>query len=85
MSGYLDGRPIPPPSRLRFLAFGLAVRYDAIPRNPVRDTVRLQKPPSHAQALTVEQIDAIRTAARSWRRGGGFSGPPPDGQLEQII
>ena len=25
MSRYLDGRPIPPPSRLRFLAFGLAV------------------------------------------------------------
>ena len=25
MSGYLDGRPIPPPSRLRFLVFGLAV------------------------------------------------------------
>src|SRR5215207_8992205 len=25
MSGYLDGRPIPPPSRLRFLAFGLSV------------------------------------------------------------
>ena len=67
------------------LAFGLAVRYDAIPRNPVRDTVRLQKPPSQAQALTVEQIDVIRTAARSWRRGTGFSGPPPDGQLEQVI
>ncbi len=67
------------------LAFGLAVRYDAIPRNPVRDTVRLRKPPSQAQALTVEQIEVIRTAARSWRRGAGFSGPPPDGQLEQII
>ena len=25
MSGYLDGRPVPPPSRLRFLVFGLAV------------------------------------------------------------
>jgi penicillin-binding protein 2 len=25
MIGYLDGRPVPPPSRLRFLAFGLAV------------------------------------------------------------
>lgn len=25
MSTYLDGRPVPPPSRLRFLAFGLAV------------------------------------------------------------
>jgi integrase len=67
------------------LAFGLAVRYDAIPRNPVRDTVRLRKPPSQAQALTVEQIEAIRDAARSWRRGAGFAGPPPDGQLEQII
>ncbi|MGC4112226.1 MAG: tyrosine-type recombinase/integrase [Nocardioides sp.] len=67
------------------LAFGLAVRYDAIPRNPVRDTVRLQKPPSQAQARTVEQIDVIRTAARSWRRGAGFAGPPPDGQLEQVI
>ena len=67
------------------LAFGLAVRYDAIPRNPVRDTARLQKPPSQAQALTVEQIDVIRAAARSWRRGSGFAGPPPDGQLEQVI
>ena len=25
MNGYLDGRPVPAPSRLRFLAFGLAV------------------------------------------------------------
>ena len=24
MSGYLDGRPVPPPSRLRFLVFALA-------------------------------------------------------------
>ena len=30
------------------LAFGLAVRYDAIPKNPVRDTTRLHKPPSQA-------------------------------------
>ena len=67
------------------LAFGLAVRYDAIVRNPVRDTVRLHKPPSHARALTVEEINLIRDAARSWRRGTGLSGPPPDGQLEQII
>lgn len=62
------------------LAFGLAVRYDAIARNPVR----LHKPPSQAKALTVEEINAIRDAARSWRRGAGFVGPPPDGQLEQI-
>jgi integrase len=67
------------------LAFGLAVRYDAIEKNPVRDTVRLRKPPSQAMALSAAQVDAIRVAVRSWRRGPGFSGPPPDGQLEQII
>ena len=67
------------------LAFGLAVRYDAIAKNPVRDTARLRKPPSQAMALTIGQVDAIRAAVRGWRRGPGFAGPPPDGQLEQVI
>lgn len=67
------------------LAFGLAVRFDAIPKNPVRDTTRLKKPPTQAMALTVGQVDAIRGAVRGWRRGPGVPGPPPDGQLEQII
>jgi integrase len=64
---------------------GLAVRYDAIGKNPVRDATRLHKPPSTATALTVTQVEAIRAAVRHWRRGPGLSGPPPDGQLEQII
>jgi integrase len=67
------------------LAFGLAVRYDAIGKNPVRDTTRLKKPPSQAMALTSKQVDAIREAVRGWRRAPGTPGPPPDGQLEQII
>jgi integrase len=67
------------------LAFGLAVRYDAIAKNPVRDTTRLHKPPSQAMALTSAQVDKIRAAVRVWRRGEGVPGPPPDGQLEQII
>ncbi len=67
------------------LAFGLAVRYEAIHRNPVRETVRLRKPPSTAMALTVDQVEAIRYAVRSWRRGAGLSGPKPDGQREAII
>jgi integrase len=46
------------------LAFGLAVRYDALNENPV---------------------ETIRAAVRGWRRGPGLPGPPPDGQLEQII
>ena len=67
------------------LAFGLAVRYDALKQNPVRETVRLRKPPSKTMALTVEHVEAIRAAVRGWRRGSGVPGPPPDGQLEQII
>ncbi|WP_127125586.1 tyrosine-type recombinase/integrase [Georgenia sp. SYP-B2076] len=67
------------------LALGLAVRYDAIAKNPVRDTTRLRKPPSQAMALTATQVEAIRDATRGWRRGPGVPGPPPDGQLEQII
>lgn len=67
------------------LALGLAVRYDAIPKNPVRDTARLHRPPSTALALTVTQVEAIRAAVHHWRRAPGLSGPPPDGQLEHII
>lgn len=67
------------------LAFGLAVRYDAIQKNPVRETARLRKPPSQAMALSGAQVDAIRDAVRRWRRGPGVAGPPPDGQLEQVI
>ena len=67
------------------LALGLAVRYDAIAKNPVRDTTRLRKPPSQAMALTTKQVDAIRAAVGGWRRGPGIPGPPPDGQLEQIM
>lgn len=67
------------------LAFGLAVRYDALKENPVRDIAKMHKPPSQTMALTLEQVEVIRAAVRGWRRGGGLPGPPPDGQLEQII
>ena len=67
------------------LALGLALRYEAIPRNPVLGTARLRRPPSTAMALTITQVEAIRHAVRNWRRGSGLSGPKPDGQLEAII
>ena len=58
------------------LVFGLAVRYDALKVNPVRETARLRRPPSQAMALTIEQVEVIRRAVRGWRRGPGHSGPP---------
>ena len=67
------------------LAFGLAVRYDALKENPVRGIAKMHRPPSQAMALTGEQVEEVRSAVRSWRRGDGLSGPKPDGQLEQII
>jgi integrase len=67
------------------LALGLAVRYEAIARNPVLSASRLHKPASKTVALTLEQVDAIRNAVARWRTGRGLAGPKPDGQLGQII
>ncbi len=67
------------------LALGLAHRYEAIEKNPVTGTKRLKRPVTQATALTLEQIQAIRAAARTWRRDLKVPGPRPDGQLEVII
>lgn len=67
------------------LALGLAVRYEAITRNPVLSASRLHKPPSTTVALTLNQVQAIRAAVLAWRTGAGLPGPKPDGQLGPII
>lgn len=67
------------------LALGLAARYDAIPHNPVAATRRLYKPKKRPQALTVEQVEKVRHAVGSWRRGKHRMGPRPDDQLEVMI
>jgi len=66
-------------------ALGLAVRYEAIPRNPVAATARLRKPAHTTLALSVEQVQAVRAAVARWRTGSGLSGPKPDGQMGPII
>ena len=55
------------------LAFGLAVRYDAVAKNPVRDTTRLRKPPSQARALTASR--SMPSEPRS-AAGGAVQGFP---------
>ncbi len=68
------------------LAFGLAVRHEVISRNPMDGIARLHKPPHNPDALTPEEVEAIRLAVALWERGiGGSSGPKPDGQLSAII
>jgi integrase len=65
--------------------FAFALRHDAMPRHPVEGTSPLAKPKNQVQAMTLEQVQAIRAAAASWRTGPGVMGPKPDGQVRDAI
>jgi integrase len=67
------------------LVFGLAVRHEIIPRNPMDGISRLHKPPHVPDALTPCEVNAIRLAVRFWETGIVSTGPKPDGQLSAII
>lgn len=67
------------------LLFGFALRQDAVPRNPVEGCSPLKKPKGAPQALSLEQIAAIRAAAAVWRTGPAFKGPKPDGKVRDLI
>ena len=61
--------------------FGYALRNDAVGRNPVEGTSPLKRPKGTPQALTLEQIAAIRAAAAAWRTGPNVKGPKPTGRF----
>lgn len=65
--------------------FGYALRNDAIGRSPVEGASPLKRPKGTPQALTLEQIAAIRAAAAAWRTGPNVKGPKPDGQVRDVI
>lgn len=67
------------------MVLGFAVRREIIARNPVKETSRMKKPKHIPKALTLEQISAIRVAARTRRTGEGVKGPRPDGQVRELI
>lgn len=67
------------------ILFGYALRHDAIARNPVEGTSQLRRAKTTPQALTLEQIAAIREAAAQWRSEPGLPGPKPDGQVRDIV
>lgn len=67
------------------MVLGFAVRREIIARNPVKETSRMKKPKHIPKALTLEQISAIRLAARTRRTGEGVKGPRPDGQVRELI
>lgn len=65
--------------------FKYGLRQDAIARNPVEGTSPLVKPEGTPQALSLDQIAAIREAAAAWRTGKDVMGPRPDGQVRDLI
>jgi integrase len=65
--------------------FKFAMRHDALQRNPVDATSPLKSPKGSPQALTWEQVEAIRGAASRHRTGEGLSGPKPDGVVRDFI
>ena len=67
------------------LAFGLAVRHEVLPRNPMDNIARLKRPAHTPDALTPAQVNAVRAAILHWERGQSASGPKPDGQLSSIV
>lgn len=67
------------------LAFGLAVRHEVLPRNPMDHVARLHKPPTTPSALSPVEVNAIRAAIAVWEADGPSSGPKPDGQLGAIV
>lgn len=67
------------------MLFGYALRHDALARNPVEGTSQLRRAKATPQALTIDQIAAIRQAAAKWRSQPGLPGPKPDGQVRDIV
>jgi site-specific recombinase XerD len=63
------------------MVFGYALRHDAIARNPVEGTSQLRRAKATPQALTIDQIAAIRAAALGPDHGlaspVGWKGSPP--------
>lgn len=65
--------------------FKLAVRHDALRSNPVRDVrlpTRAKKP---VQALSIDDVTALRSALRDWQGGTGYKGPRRGTELLDVV
>ncbi len=65
--------------------FGLAVRYDVLAVNPLRETSQAVGKRSRPRAVTPEQFAVIRQAVRAYRDRDLGNGPPPGRQLPEFI
>lgn len=71
--------------RMLSMMFNFALRHDAVHHNPVAGAARLKAPQTKPKALTYDQVERVRHAARTWRSGKSVNGPRPDGQVRDVI
>lgn len=64
------------------LVFGMLVRYDVLPSNPVRDVSRLPGSPKKMSYLTPEQLRLVWRLAEVWRSPDGRRRPDRDKFLD---
>lgn len=48
---------------------GMAARHDAIPTNPVRETASIRRGKTDPRALTLDELQALRSRVRLWMSG----------------
>lgn len=71
--------------RMVSMMFNFALRHDAVHMNPVAGAARLSAPKRKPKALTYDEVEQVRNAARTWRTGKSVNGPRPDGQVRDVI
>ena len=62
----------------------LAVRHDATPINPARNTTRIHRPKQETKALRVEDLAQLRAALRAWMEKER-PGPKPNSDMAEIV
>lgn len=65
--------------------FKLAVRHDAIRSNPVRDVRLPSRPKKPVEALTVDEVGALREGLQRWQDGVGYRGPRRGSELLDVV
>lgn len=66
-------------------ALGLAVRYDAIDSNPMRDTAGITVAPKDPRALSSDEVRAVRDAVIAWQLNRGGRGRPRQAPVLDVL
>jgi site-specific recombinase XerD len=56
---------------------GMAVRHDALPVNPVQQTSRIHREKSETRSLTLDDLNTVRDAVRTWTFSSARVRKPP--------